>query len=250
MLTIRQKQILEILREKKRIDVGSLAAGFSMTEASIRLDLTKLENAGYLRRFYGGARIIEPADYSARMEQNLKVKKKLAERALTYIQEGETIFLDSGTSVLMLAKMLTPIDRLTVVTNSLPVVSQVGPEHGKSVVIIGGELNYQEQCCTGPMTDAALEKIYASKAFLGADSVDVENGILSSGLDRVGYVRTVMSHAKTVLLLVDSGKFKKTGVVKIAEIEEVDVIITDTELPPDVRQALEAADVKVDLVEV
>lgn len=250
MLNSRQKQILQILREDKKVEVSNLATIFKVTEASIRLDLTKMENTGLLRRFYGGARSIESTDYHERIEKNLDVKKQLAERALKYIENGETLFFDSGTTILQLSKIVTSLERLTIVTNSLSIAAQVGPETDKNIILVGGALNFQEQCCSGSMTDTALESIYTAKAFIGADSVDISNGILSTGLDRVGYIRKVMEHTKTLFLIVDSGKFSKTGVVKIANISDIDVIITDSNLPLEIQKELESKGINVDIVNI
>jgi len=250
MLNNRQKQILQMLREDKKVEVAKLAAIFKVTEASIRLDLTKMENTGLLRRFYGGARSIEATNYHERVEKNIDVKKKLAERALKYIDNDETLFFDSGTTIFQLAKIVTALEGLTIVTNSLSIAAQVGPETDKNVVLVGGALNFQEQCCSGSMTNTALESIYTAKAFIGADSVDISNGILSAGLDRVEYIRNVMDHTKTLFLVVDSGKFSKTGVVKIADISDVDVIITDSKLPLEIQKKLDSRGINLDIVKV
>jgi DeoR/GlpR family transcriptional regulator of sugar metabolism len=248
-LTKRQGQILEILRQRKSAHVSELSELFKLTTASIRLDFAELEDAGYIHRFHGGARLIEPPAYEGRLNVNLAVKKKIARKALELIQPGETVFLDSGTTVLMLARELTQLDRLTIVTNSFPVVSYLGREPDKNIIFIGGEYSYSAQCCVGMMMEKNLENVFVSKTFMGTDSIDIDNGILSSNISRLAYINKVITNSRETILLVDSSKFRHVGVLKIADVTDIDLIITDSEVPEKSISTLRDKGIKVTIAD-
>jgi DeoR/GlpR family transcriptional regulator of sugar metabolism len=248
VLSSRQKKILQIIQEQKKVLVAELAESFNMTEASIRLDLKTLEHMDYIKRFHGGARIVQPSNYNIRISIEQQIKRKIAGRAISYIEPRETLFLDSGTTVLMLAQALIEFDDLTIVTNSIPIATQVGREQNNSVVLAGGSFNYGEQCCEGLMTEKFLDNFSASKAFIGADSVDVHKGLFSNGISMFGYVQKIMHNSKETILLVDSSKFSKVGAIKICDMENLDIIITDSRIPDAVHQKLTDMGIQVDIV--
>jgi DeoR family transcriptional regulator, fructose operon transcriptional repressor len=237
-MTKRQAEILEILREQKRTSVAKLSETFKITEASIRTDLTDLENAGLIHRFHGGARIVAPSAFETRLNANLASKKKIVERALTYIQTGETLYLDSGTTVLLLARELSRVGDVTVVTNSPPVVGYLGPETEKKVMLIGGEWSHEDQCCFGLMTERALADIYVSKVFMGADSIDIETGTVFAHMRNLSYIGKIIRNAKQTILLADSSKFNRIRGMKIVDLSDIHVIITDAGLPPDQQERI------------
>jgi DeoR family transcriptional regulator of aga operon len=247
-LTDRQKKILHILQREKKVYVTDLARTFHVTEASIRLDLNFLENRDSLRRFHGGARQIQTSAYETRMGEQQQIKRKIAKRALTYITPRETLFLDSGTTLLTLARDLIEFDDLTIITNSIPIAMHIGREQNNTVILAGGSFNYSEQCCEGPMTEKFLDDFSASKAFIGADSVDVPKGLFSNGISMYGYVQKIIEHSKKTLLLVDSSKFSKVGAIKICELKNVDIILTDSGLSEEHIHELTDMGVQLDIV--
>jgi DeoR family transcriptional regulator of aga operon len=237
-LSTRQKKILQIIQDEKKILVAELAKSFNLTEASIRLDLKALEDRDLIKRFHGGARLVKPSAYDARIGANQQIKKRIAGRAIEFIEPRETLFLDSGTTLLMLAQALIEFDNLTIVTNSIPIAMQIGREQNNAVILAGGSFNYSEQCCEGLMTEKFLDNFSASKAFIGADSVDVHKGLFSNGISMFGYVQKIMQHSKETVLLVDSSKFSKVGAIKICDLTSVDIIITDENLSENTRKEL------------
>jgi DeoR/GlpR family transcriptional regulator of sugar metabolism len=247
-LSARQKKILQLIQVEKKISVANLAKRLQVTEASIRLDFNALENMDYIRRFHGGARIVQPSAYDSRIATNQQTKKKIAKRAIEYIQPRETLFLDSGTTVLMLAQMLIEFDDLTVITNSVPIAQHIGREQSNSVILAGGSFNYSEQCCEGLITEQFLDNFSASKAFIGSDSIDVNKGLFSNGISMFGYVRKIIHNSKETILLADSSKFSKVGAIKICDLQSVDIIITDGSIPDPVIQELGDIGIQVDIV--
>jgi DeoR/GlpR family transcriptional regulator of sugar metabolism len=247
-LSARQKKILQLMQEEKKAYVPDLARHFQVTEASIRLDFNTLENMDFIRRFHGGARIVQTSAYDSRIAANQQTKKKIARRAVAYVESGETLFLDSGTTVLMLAQLLIEFDNLTVVTNSVPIAQYIGREQSNSIILAGGSFNYSEQCCEGLITEQFLDNFSASKAFIGADSIVVGKGLFSSGIRMFGYVQKIMQHSTKTILLADSSKFSKVGAIKICDLTSVDCIITDEKLHQDTRKEIINMGITLDTV--
>jgi len=247
-LSARQRKMLQIIQDEKKVYVADLAKHFDVTEASIRLDLGTLENMDCVKRFHGGARVVQASAYDLRIGANQQIKRRIAKRAIEYIEPRETLFLDSGTTVLMLAKALIMFDNLTIITNSMPIATKIGREQSNAVILAGGSFNYSEQCCEGLMTEKFLDNFSASKAFIGADSADVSSGLFSNGISMFGYVQKIMQHSKQTLLLVDSSKFSKVGAIKICDMQSVDIIITDDGIPEDQREKLTDMGIQVDIV--
>jgi DeoR family transcriptional regulator of aga operon len=247
-LSARQKKILQLMQVEKKVSVADLANRLQVTEASIRLDFNALENMDYIRRFHGGARLVQPSAYDSRIATNQQTKKSIAKRAIEYIQPRETLFLDSGTTVLMLAQMLIEFDDLTVVTNSVPIAQHIGRDQSNTVILAGGSFNYSEQCCEGLITEQFLDNFSASKAFIGADSIDVHKGLFSNGISMFGYVQKIIHNSKETILLADSSKFSKVGAIKICDLQSVDIIITDGSIPDQVVRELGDMGIQAEVV--
>jgi DeoR/GlpR family transcriptional regulator of sugar metabolism len=248
-MTRRQVQILETLRSSERVTVAELSRQFSLTEASIRLDLADLEAAGLIHRYHGGARIVPSTSFETRLGDRRARKEAIARKALAHVQAGETLYLDSGSTVLLLARELTTAEDLTIVTNSVPVLTYLGREMDKKVVLVGGEYSHDDQSCFGQMTERALADIYVSKVFMGADSVDVENGFVFSHLRNLNYIARIIRNARQTILLADSGKFNRIRGMKIVDLSDITLIVTDAGLSQDQQEkiirrgiALEIAD--------
>jgi DeoR/GlpR family transcriptional regulator of sugar metabolism len=222
---------------------------FKLTEASIRSDLTDLENEGLIHRFHGGARIVAPPSFETRRSVNLANKKKIVQKALTHIQEGETLYLDSGTTVLLLAQELSRVGDLTVVINSPSILNYLGSETEKKVIMVGGEWSHEDQCCYGLMTERDLADIYVSKVFMGADSIDVETGSVFAHLRNLSYISRIIKNAKQTVLLADSSKFNRIRGMKIIDLSDINVIITDEGLPLEQQEKIRSLGITLELGE-
>jgi DeoR family transcriptional regulator of aga operon len=116
------------------------------------------------------------------------------------------------------------------------------------VILAGGAYNYSEQCCEGLMTEKFLDNLSASKAFIGADSLDARKGLFSNGITGFGYVQKIIDNSRAAILLVDSSKFGTVGTVKFCEIDRIDAIITDEGIPRSAREEIEALGITLTVV--
>jgi len=244
-LSSRQKKILDLIKNQKTAYVADLAERLGVSEASVRTDLVTLQNQDLIRRFHGGARPVRRSAYDERLTLNRRGKRRIAQRALGLVEPGDTIFLDSGTTVLMLAQLLVEFERLTIVTNSLPIAAQIGREQSNAVILAGGSFNFSEQCCEGPMTEKFLDPFFAAKAFIGCDAVDVHNGLFSDGVTMFSYLQKIIQNSRQTILLADSSKFNKTGAIKICNLRDVDVVISDSGIPDATCQAVKAMGIRL-----
>jgi DeoR/GlpR family transcriptional regulator of sugar metabolism len=154
------------------------------------------------------------------------------------VQAGETLYLDSGSTVFLLAKELTQAEDLTIVTNSVPVLTYLSMEMDKKVVVVGGDYSHDDRCCFGRSTERALENIYVSKVFMGADCVDVDTGFVFAHLRTLDYIGRIIRNARQTILLADSSKFSRIRGMPIVDLAEISVIITDAGLPAEARDKI------------
>jgi DeoR family galactitol utilization operon repressor len=237
-LTKRQVKILETLRDQRKVSLGELSRQFDLAESDIQLDLRDLEDSGLVHCFLDGAKIVDSSTFDDRVSRSPAEKTEIARLAAGHVQEGETLYLDSGTTVMLLARELRKIAGVTVITNSPPLLPILSAGADKKIMVVGGEYSHDDRCCFGPMTEKELADIYVSKVFMGADHVDVENGGVFAHLRNLGYIQKIVRNATQTILLSDSSKFNRIRGMKILDLSSVDVVITDAGLPAGLREKI------------
>ena len=193
----RKKEILRVISDKKKLAIKELEDIFEVSGVTLRKDLEDLEKEDYLHRIYGGAVINEKVGYEfpilERLNENILEKKSIAKEALSLISEKEAIFLDSGTTILELAKLLKSYENLTVVTNSHLVVSELSSSKGIHLICIGGEFNPNHLAFCGLMTLNELRQFHFDKAFLGTDGLSLQYGLMTDDV-AIAEVEKVATH--------------------------------------------------------
>lgn len=226
----RLEKISQIVRARRIVRVDDLANDLDVSPATIRRDLVQLEKSGHMRRVHGGA-----VSSDSRLEEQLfddktsiaaKEKRDIAEAALKFIEPGDSVFLDGGSTVLALAGMLQDSPDITVVTNSLRIASTFSG-HGPRTILIGGELRRLSQTFVGSLTRPILDQIHVDSAFLGTIALSTREGLTTTDPREALTKEAVMKHARQRILLADSSKIDKVSFVKFAAIEDIDILITD-----------------------
>jgi len=230
----RHQKILELLNEKKSIRVTELSQLFSVTEETIRRDLEKLERENKLCRSHGGAISIQSLEsqeisYSKREITNVKEKQEIALEAVKYIEEGDKITLDASTTAWYMAKQLPDI-RLTVVTNSIKVATELSAKKQITVISTGGILLPRSLSFVGPLAEEALEKYHVNKAFISCKGIHLENGISESDEQQSLVKRKMIENAEYVYVMADHTKFRQQSFIRTSNLNEIDIIITDSKL--------------------
>lgn len=227
----RQNLILKKLNIQKKVEVETLASELKVSEMTIRRDLEKLENNGELVRTFGGAvpvqTISNEVAYQDKKVKNVFQKRLIAEKAVQKIQNGDTVFLDSGTTTLEIAKRIINLDlNLTVITNDIS-IANVLMDSTIDVIMLGGHLQNITGSVLGTLTFDLINKLNADLFFLGAHAVDEEYGITAPSIEKAQVNIAMMQSSREIILVTDKSKFANKALFKVCELDELDEIITD-----------------------
>lgn len=236
----RLNTILELTKTGDEISVDYLANILNVTPKTIRLDLTKLEDAGVIRRTYGGVIGIQPKNdilyptigYKGRM---VSEKKEIAKKALNLIKPYSTICLDDGSTTLELARMLGDFP-LNVITHDISIVTELGNKPNIHLVVVGGIVTKSEiggLIVHGDDAVKMIKRYNADLAFLGTACVDCKGGYSIYQLGHKDVKRAYISISSKAICLADSNKFNQIGFTKFASPSEIKTIITDNSIKKD-----------------
>lgn len=239
----RHSFILDNLMRHERVQVSELALQLDVSAVTIRKDLTELEKEGKLFRSHGWAVKILPyiSNRSVSEKEKLMAPQKamIGAKAASMITRDDSIIIASGTTVHALARCIRPIHRLTVVSASLEVSGILAADPDIEIIQLGGMLRHSSRSVVGEYAKSIFADCTCSKLFLGVDGIDMEYGITTTDI-REAELNKVMMHAtQKVIVLADSSKFNRRGFSKIADMEDVDLIITDPQVSGDIVSQLE-----------
>jgi DeoR/GlpR family transcriptional regulator of sugar metabolism len=245
----RRAQIIELIELEGEQHVERLAARFGVSGMTIRRDLQELADEGRVVRTYGGATVAPRVSFEFRFleraDQQRTQKQAIGQVAAELVKPGESVLLDSGTTTLEVARRLRRLKDVTVLTNSLPIASELFGADNVLTFLIGGQLRADRQGFIGALTDQVLDTLRTDWAFLGADSVDAEGNAYVGSVD-VGRLMARMAQcASRVYAVVDHTKIGHTKLMRFANLREWSGLITDAGIDPAMRRSLEGAGVQV-----
>ncbi len=250
----RRAKILEELEIKGQVTVSELSKMFSISEVTIRNDLTHLEKQNMLIRARGGAikvkyyRMGIDPSISDKQKEYQKEKQRIAKAALKFIEDGDTIVLDSGTTTTEIAKNLEQFKNLTIITNALNIAIILSEYEGFNIYMPGGILRKRSLSLVGVLADENISKFYCDKLFLGVDGFDTTHGLSTPNSEEAHLNLIMMSVAKKVIVVTDSRKFLRRRFAFISPINSVHVVITDSGIREEDRNRLEKNGVEVVIV--
>jgi DeoR family transcriptional regulator, fructose operon transcriptional repressor len=235
-IELRRKIILQMLGENDEVSIQEIVNRCSVSEITARRDLSMLEEKGLINRTHGGAilssALPELFGFDNKSEKYSQKKKDICKLASSYIEENDTIYMDCGTTVFFLARFLARFKNLRVITNSLPVVSELIPYPQIKVYFIGGELDNARMALYGPMTENLMTRYKADKAFIGAGGVSLEHGMSSNDEKEASITIKMADAADQVFLLCDSSKIEKNSYFTYSSLSKIDYLITDKGILP------------------
>jgi DeoR family transcriptional regulator of aga operon len=247
----RRVKILEVLNSEGQVTVSELSKKFNVTEVTIRNDLSHLAAKELLIKTRGGGlktqRVGIDQHLNDKAKINSKEKQAIGKKAAELINENDTIIIDSGTTTIEIAKNLSKIKNLTVITNALNIASQLIRDEIK-VIVLGGILRTASLSLTGPIGENSIKNFYCDKCFLGVDGIDSQSGIYTPNLEEAHLNRMMINASKEVIIVTDSNKFKRKSFAHIAPITKVNMIVTDSKIPEDELKNLQNMGIKVILV--
>ncbi|MBQ2562355.1 MAG: DeoR/GlpR transcriptional regulator [Muribaculaceae bacterium] len=245
----RQAHIMEVLIKEEAMSVSELAELLDVSSVTIRKDLNELEQAGKLYRSHGKARIINPFTLNRSVSEKEKMapeqKDAIGREAAKLIDRDDSIIIASGTTVHALARNIKPIHRLTVVTASLQVSVILSQDESNDIIQLGGMLRHSSLSVVGQYSKSILENCSFSKLFIGVDGIDFNYGFTTTDMREAELNQQMMRAAQKVIVLADSTKFGRRGFAKIGNIEDIDIIITDSGINPNVVKQIKEHGIEV-----
>ena len=249
----RREKILELLKEDGSAKVINLAKIFKVSEVTIRQDLEKLEQDGYIKREHGGAFLknVENSvkSFSVLNQDNIEKKQLIAKKAAELIETGETIILDSGSTTTEIAKNLIGRSGITVITNALNIALLLGAEPGIEVVVTGGEFKPPTLSLTGQKAASFFEDINVHKLFLATAGISLRSGLTYPSISDIVVKKAMIDSADVTYLVADSTKIGKNSFASLGALSLVDFIITDSEIEPKYMQLFRDHEIELIIAE-
>lgn len=245
----RQKQILSLLTRQGRLSVTEIVEQFSISEATARRDLESLASQGKALRVHGGVIAVEQAPPELpilqRESEQADEKSLIGKAAAELIADGETVFLGSGTTVLEAAKNLRERKKLTVITNSLPVLNALAGIKEITVVSLGGQLRESELSFIGHITEQALAELRVDKVIMGARGLSLEHGLTNDYLQETLTDRAILKIGHEVILVADHSKVNRVSTALLAPLSSMNTFVTDSKADKKFIQALKKQNIKI-----
>ncbi|MEI6514017.1 MAG: DeoR/GlpR family DNA-binding transcription regulator [bacterium] len=239
----RRQAILQHLRRDGKVTVPSLADDLAVSLPTVRADLARLETRGLLRRTHGGALPVESArhepPYDERERTNPDEKRAIAKVAASFVQSGETILLDAGTTTYEIALELHSKRDLTVVTNSLAIAWTLMENPTFEVILLGGTVQHHRKATLGPLVIKQLESMNVDRAFVAVSGVDPVGGLTVIDFDAAQVKFAMMSRARETIIIADSSKLGQIAFAQIAPVTQASFLITDADADPRITRSLE-----------
>lgn len=238
-LDIRRKKILSILSEVPISSTQQLAEETSVSNETMRKDLDALAEEGLIIKVHGGVALANghtnEIPFDQRAVTNIGLKKAIARKAMTLIEAGDTILLESCTTNLELAKELVHQEELLasliIITNSFSIVSVFdNGKKCKKMFFLGGWINPKQYSALGHKTAALLRDFHVSKAFLSGAALSSQWILTGYYDDDVEFQKNALTAAQAVILMIDSSKFGATAIFTVAPLSKIDYLITDKQL--------------------
>ena len=235
----RDAAILARLTAERRVEVSTLAEALGVSNVTMRKDLDSLESRGIIQREHGFALLGSPDDINGRLAYHYETKLAIARRAAELVSDGETIMVESGSCCALLAKVVTETRHdVTIVTNSAFIAGYVRDDPGANCILLGGSYQNDAQVMVGPMVRACAEGFLVERLFVGTDGWTEASGFTNADHLRAEAVRDMAAQAEGVVVLTESEKFTRHGVVPLRLGERPVTVITDDAITPEAATAL------------
>jgi DeoR family fructose operon transcriptional repressor len=252
----RRWSIVQQVQERQRVSVNELSQQFDVSKVLIRRDLEHLQQAGLLHRVHGGAEAIASSGqlsvFEARLLRNTEIKRPIGRAAADLIHPGDVIFLDSGTTVLEVARqlphLLTDWATLTAVTRSLMIAAELRTQRRIRLIVVGGVYQHDFDDFVGSQVEQALQEIHVDTLFIGTDGVSLERGLTTDNVREAGLYRAMARCAERVVVVTDSSKIGADKVQTTLAFSDIHTFVTDDDAPPDFITALRELGCEVSVV--
>jgi Transcriptional regulators of sugar metabolism len=233
----RREKILELIREDGHAKVLDLSRIFKVTEVTIRQDLERLEKEGLVRREHGGAVLIDidtgVRNITLQNRKNMAEKMMIARKAVSFIENGDTIILDSGSTTTEIAKLIVDFQNITVITNALNIALILGAHPNINLVVTGGEFKAPTLSLTGQKAADFFYNLNVDKLFLATAGITLKSGLTYPSISDICVKRAMIESANEVFLVADSTKIGVNSFASLGALSLVNLLITDSHISPE-----------------
>ncbi len=247
-----ESQIMQALRLHRSRSVIELARLLGVSNETVRRNIKPLAEKGLVLKVHGGVILPEPVaeqPFQRRMLDNQAAKQRIASVAAQQVHNGDSLMLDNGSTTAYIALALSEHANLVVVTNSAEVARTLATRNGNQVYMAGGKLRADDAAAFGPAALAFVEQFEVQHAFLSVAAITSSIGFMDFHLCEVELSRVMMRCAERTVICADSSKFEGKGLVKVCNLEEVDLLITDAPPSAELRKRFDAVEVQVSVAE-
>ncbi|MDC7242063.1 MAG: DeoR/GlpR family DNA-binding transcription regulator [Spirochaetales bacterium] len=226
----RENRILNMLVEDYNLSVTKISEELGVSAVTIRSDLSSMEEKGFILRTRGGALPAFHPDILHSQRQKQEEKNRIARAAADMVEEGDAIMIDDGTTTSLVLKYLMGKRNIHVVTNSTLALTYARVNPTLHLTVVGGEFKPGSESLVGPVSLSHLERYHVKYAFVGTGGFSVKTGMTTHIEESSEIIKSMSRQSENTILLADSGKYGKSGFVKILPLDSVDMIITDSDM--------------------
>lgn len=242
----RSNKILELLIQENKAEVSFLSEKLGVSQVTIRKDLDSLEQRGIIKREHGFALLRSADDINGRIAYHYEEKREIAQKAADLVANGDTILIESGSCCALLADALANSKKdLTIITNSAFIAGYIREKSNFQIILLGGIYQQDSQVMVGPMILQCVENFLVDFFFIGTDGYDKRVGFTNRDQMRAQAVRDMARQANHIVVLTESDKFSKHGVVPLNLKNKVKTVITDKHLSAETKADLEGQGIRI-----
>ena len=230
----RRKQMSSVIAQKQRMTMEELVEHFGVSMNTIRADDAYLVKTGAVEKIYGGVRAAEHKQvplFASRAMENTAQKRRIAMAAEAYIEDHDIIFIDAGTTAFSIAKALSHLERITIITNDLFTAAQLELKPSCKVMVTGGMRRSGFHELVGAVAEDFIRSTHADIAFIGVDGIDLMGNVCSSNFEEMGVKRMMLRTANRSVIVADHQKIGRTALVRICDLKDADLLICDNGIP-------------------
>jgi DeoR family transcriptional regulator, fructose operon transcriptional repressor len=245
----RRNHILSVLHKDGKIEIEAVAAELNVSPMTIRRDLALLEEQGMAHRTHGGAVIYNglyrEVPYKSKETTKMEEKERIGQEASKLVKEGHTLLLDAGTTTLAIARAIKGIGNLTVITNDLKIALELNEDSNVRVFCLGGLVQSGLGITLGSQGEEFLSNIRVDICFVATPAIDLDWGITNPSIEKANIKKKMIKIADQVILVADHTKFYKKAFAHVADIKDIDVLITDSKVDQKTLDAIQSLGVEV-----
>jgi DeoR family glycerol-3-phosphate regulon repressor len=246
--TARQATILKTLTLQGTCRVTGLAAQLGVSDETIRRDIQAMANRGLVERVHGAVvlpDLFREPDFRRRLDHNAEAKRAIARSAARHVRDGESVMLDTGSTTVYVARALAQHRDLMVVTNCAEIARGLASRNRNRVYLAGGEFRAEDSAVFGAAALRFVEQFRVRTAILSIAAIDAQDGLMDFHLAEADFSRAVIRRAERVIVVADGSKFTAQAPIKVCDLTDIDLLVTDRPPPPAAVARLAEAEVGV-----